>query len=100
MAQTMPPPRTGSIRRKQTKLGTSYGLRFKYQGQEHYHHIGGSWEGWTEERVDDERRYVMARRSKRQRPPGNRSLRSTTTAPGTTPIGDAPCTSLATRIQR
>lgn len=53
-------PRTGSIRRNRTTLGTSYGLRFSYRGQEIYHHFGGSWEGWTEERVADERAYVMA----------------------------------------
>jgi hypothetical protein len=56
----MPRPRTGSIRRKQTTLGIAYGLRFKYRGEEHYHHLGGSWEGWTDERADEERRYVMA----------------------------------------
>jgi integrase len=55
----MPRPRTGTVRAQQTKLGTSYGLRFTYRGQEIYHHIGGSWEGWTEERVEEERRFVM-----------------------------------------
>jgi hypothetical protein len=60
MTRTMPRPRTGSIRRKQTTLGTTYGLRFKYRGEEHYHHLGGSWEGWTDERAEEERRYVMA----------------------------------------
>ena len=60
MARTMPRPRTGSIRRKQTTLGIAYGLRFKYRGEEHYHHLGGSWEGWTDERAEEERRYVMA----------------------------------------
>jgi hypothetical protein len=56
----MPRPRTGSIRRKQTTLGIAHGLRFKYRGEEHYHHLGGSWEGWTDERADEDRRYVMA----------------------------------------
>jgi integrase len=60
MALAMPPPRTGSLRRKRTQLGISYGLRFKYRGEEYYHHIGGSWEGWNEGRAEDERRYVMA----------------------------------------
>jgi hypothetical protein len=55
----MPRPRTGTIRRQRTKLGTSYGLRFTYRGQEIYHHIGGSWEGWSDERAEEERRFVM-----------------------------------------
>lgn len=53
-------PRTGSVRRTETKLGTSYSLRFWYRGKHHFHHIGGSWEGWNEERVEAERQYVMA----------------------------------------
>lgn len=56
----MPRPRTGSIRRKPTKRGTSYGLRLSWRGQEIYHHMGGSWEGWTEERVERERDYIAA----------------------------------------
>ena len=56
----MPRPRTGTIRRKQTKLGVSYGLRIPWRGTEIYHHFGGSWEGWTEQRVEDERRYLLA----------------------------------------
>jgi hypothetical protein len=55
----MPRPGTGTIMRYPTKLGTSYGLRFSYRGEKVYHHIGGSWEGWTEERVENERVYVM-----------------------------------------
>lgn len=52
-------PGIGTIMRYPTSLGTSYGLRFSYRGEKVYHHIGGSWEGWTEERVEDERVYVM-----------------------------------------
>jgi integrase len=55
----MPRPRTGTVRRQETRLGTSYGLRFTYRGQELYHHIGGAWEGWTEERVEEERGFIM-----------------------------------------
>jgi integrase len=47
------------IRRKKTKLGMSYGVRFWHRGTEIYHHIGGSWEGWTEERVEKERGYII-----------------------------------------
>ena len=55
----MPRPGTGTVMRYPTKLGTSYGVRFSYRGGKTYHHIGGSWEGWTEERVEEERAYVM-----------------------------------------
>ena len=57
--RAMPRPRTGTIIRNQTRLGTSYGLRFSYRGEKIYHHVGGSWEGWTEERVEAERVHVM-----------------------------------------
>jgi integrase len=52
-------PRTGSIRRQPTALGISYGLQFWHRGKRLYHHIGGQWEGWTEERVEAERTFVM-----------------------------------------
>jgi integrase len=55
----VPRPRTGTIIRKPTKLGISYGLRFTYRGQKVYHSIGGSWEGWNDERVEEERKFVM-----------------------------------------
>lgn len=57
---TMPRPRTGHIHRTATQLGTSFGLRFSWRGRRVYHHFGGSWEGWTEARVERERVYVMA----------------------------------------
>jgi integrase len=57
--RAMPRPGTGTVMRYPTKLGTSYGLRFSYRGEKVYHHLGGSWEGWTEERVETERVYVM-----------------------------------------
>jgi integrase len=60
MAPAMPPPRRGSIRRKQTQLGTSYALRIRWQGKQHYHYLGGDWEGWTDERAHSELRYVTA----------------------------------------
>lgn len=56
----MPRPRTGSVRRKKTRQGTSYGLRLFWRGERIYHHLGGSWEGWTEERVERERGYIAA----------------------------------------
>ena len=53
-------PRTGNIRRRKTKRGISYGLRFSWRGQRIFHHLGGSWEGWTEERVAAELAYIAA----------------------------------------
>ncbi len=53
-------PRTGTIRRRQTKRGTSYALRLFWRGRRIDHPIGGSWEGWTEERVEGERAYIAA----------------------------------------
>jgi hypothetical protein len=55
----MPRPSTGTIRRKPTALGMSYGLQFMFRGERLYHHIGGEWEGWTEERVEAERKFIM-----------------------------------------
>jgi integrase len=55
----MPRPRTGTIRRKPTAHGISYGLRLWYRGKRIYHHLGGEWEGWTEERAKAEHEFVM-----------------------------------------
>jgi integrase len=60
MSAAMPPQRSGSVRRKETKHGTSYGLRIRWRGQRMYHHLGGSWEGWSEERAEQELAYVTA----------------------------------------
>lgn len=53
--------RTGTIRRKTTSQGISYSLRWREGGRNCFHHIGGSWEGWTEQRVEQEREYVMGK---------------------------------------
>jgi hypothetical protein len=75
----MPRPRTGTITRKQTRLGISYGLRFSFRGEKVYHHVGGSWEGWNDQRVEDERRYVMAQVDRGEYVP-ERSVSAPTTA--------------------
>jgi len=49
--RAMPRPGTGTIIRNQTRLGTSYGLRFSYRGEKVYHHVGGSWEGLTAQEI-------------------------------------------------
>jgi NADH:ubiquinone oxidoreductase subunit len=51
-------PATGTVIRKPTKLGITYALKVRYKGRREYVYLGGSWEGWTEERVDEERRYI------------------------------------------
>ncbi len=53
-------PRTGYVQRRKTKRGISYGVRFSWRGRRIFHPIGGSWEGWTEERVETERAYIAA----------------------------------------
>jgi hypothetical protein len=54
-------PRTGSLRRKPSAQGISYGVQFNYRGESHYVHFGGSWEGWTEERAAAEQGFLMAK---------------------------------------
>jgi integrase len=56
----MPRAPRGAVIRKETALGTSYALRLRYRGRRIYHHLGGAWEGWTEERVETERAYIAA----------------------------------------
>jgi integrase len=54
-------PRQGSIMRRRTARGTSFGLRFMYRGERFYVHLGGEWEGWTEARALEEQRFVMSK---------------------------------------
>jgi hypothetical protein len=54
-------PRRGTLRRRQTTQGVSYTVQFSYRGEEHYVHLGGSWEGWTEQRAVEEQGYLMAK---------------------------------------
>ena len=35
-------------------------MRIRWRGERIYHHLGGTWEGWTEERVEQELRYLTA----------------------------------------
>jgi integrase len=52
-------PRRGTLKRRPTKQGTSYGVSFTYRGEEFYVHFGGEWEGWDEERAAEEQRFLM-----------------------------------------
>src|SRR5436190_8521330 len=45
----------GTIRRVSTARGVSYAIRFEHAGLKWTHRVGGSWEGWTEEKVAYER---------------------------------------------
>jgi integrase len=58
-APLMARPRRGTLKRRQTKQGTSYGVSFTYRGEEFYQHFGGDWEGWDEERAAEEQRFLM-----------------------------------------
>ena len=53
--------RTGTLRRKHSLQGVSYGVQFSYRGESYYVHFGGSWDGWTEERAADEQGFLMAK---------------------------------------
>jgi integrase len=55
----MPRPRRGTLKRRSTNQGTSFGVVFSYRGEEFYVHFGGDWEGWDEERAADEQRFLM-----------------------------------------
>ena len=58
-AHLMARPRRGTLKRRPTKQGTSYGVSFTYRGEEFYQHFGGEWEGWDEERAAEEQRFLM-----------------------------------------
>jgi hypothetical protein len=52
-------PRRGTLKRRPTQQGISYGVAFTYRGEEFYEHFGGEWEGWDEERAAEEQRFLM-----------------------------------------
>jgi integrase len=52
-------PRRGTLIRRATSRGPSYGVAFSYRGARHYEHFGGEWEGWNEERAALEQRFLM-----------------------------------------
>src|SRR3954469_25188879 len=60
-AAVMARPRRGTLRHRHTTQGVSYTVQFSYRGEEHYVHLGGSWEGWTEQRAVEEQGYLMAK---------------------------------------
>ncbi len=57
----MTPPRRGRLKRRQTSQGTSFGVAFDCAGQAFYVHLGGDWEGWSEDRAAEEQRYLMGK---------------------------------------
>ena len=50
----------GTIRLVKTARGVAYSIRFAHGGLKWTHRVGGSWEGWTEERVQYERERLSA----------------------------------------
>jgi integrase len=54
----MPRPASGTIDKRETSLGTSYRAKVRYQGVRYTVTLGGSWDGWTEERAADELDYI------------------------------------------
>jgi integrase len=52
-------PRRGTLKRRPTSRGLSFGVAFTYLGTEYYEHFGGEWEGWDEERAAREQRFLM-----------------------------------------
>ena len=51
-------PAVGTVIRKPTSRGTSFALRVTFQGERVFVPLGGSWEGWTEDRVQAEREHI------------------------------------------
>ncbi len=49
---------TCAIARREQKRGVRFGLRVTYEGKRHYIALGGTWEGWDEERAEHERQLV------------------------------------------
>jgi hypothetical protein len=47
-APLMARPRSGTLKRRPTNRGLSFGVAFRYRGARYYEHFGGEWEGWTE----------------------------------------------------
>lgn len=54
-------PRTGSLVRTPSSQGVSYGIRWMQNGRRAYHHLGGNWEGWDDDRAESERAFIMAK---------------------------------------
>jgi integrase len=52
-------PRRGTLKRRPTSRGVSFGVAFTYLGTEYYEHFGGEWQGWNEERAAQEQRFLM-----------------------------------------
>jgi integrase len=51
-------PTVGTVIRKRTTRGTNFALRVTFAGERVFVPLGGSWEGWTEERVQAEREHI------------------------------------------
>src|SRR4051812_48390319 len=76
-------PTVGTVIRKRTTRGTSFALRVTFQGERVFVPLGGSWEGWTEERVQAEREHIARMIARGEWTPPDRDQPAT--APGEPP---------------
>jgi integrase len=53
-------PATGEIVEKDRQHGTMFALRFRAYGERRYVTLGGSWDGWSRTRAEDELSNVLA----------------------------------------
>jgi integrase len=53
-------PATGQVVERGRSRGVVFGLRFRAYGERHYVTLGGSWEGWSRKRADEELANVLA----------------------------------------
>lgn len=51
-------PASGTVIREPTARGTFYSLKVRYKGERLTVRLGGEWEGWDEDRVQDERELI------------------------------------------
>jgi integrase len=74
-------PRRGTLKRRPTSRGLSFGVAFTYHGNEYYEHFGGEWEGWDEERAAREQRFLMEKVNRGEWTPPSDARPSAVTAP-------------------
>lgn len=85
----MPRPATCSIVRRATKRGISYSLRVSYNGERPYVQLGGEWEGWDDERAEQERVHVARQLERGEwRPPVAPAPARSARAPGAAEAGE------------
>src|SRR5829696_6481681 len=74
-------PRRGTLKRRPTSRGLSFGVAFTYLGTEYYEHFGGEWEGWDEERAAKEQRFLIEKINRGEWTPPSAGRPSARSAP-------------------